>query len=63
MSKSMEKIIIINFIAAAHKAVYKKTILKNLTEQGFKKTNINKALRELRKEGVLALYRKRWGLV
>lgn len=53
---------VISLIKQKGMALYKKTILQKLTEKGLKKTNVSKALSELRKEKIIALYRKRWAI-
>ena len=43
--------------------LFKTTIQRDLIKKGFKKTNISRGLRELRKEKVIGLYRRRWCLL
>jgi hypothetical protein len=58
----MTKIRIVEYIRAERKCVFKTSLMRDLLRCEFKKTNISNGLRELRKEKIVCLYRKRWGL-
>ncbi len=53
---------IVDLIKYRAMGLFKSTIQRELTNKGLKKTNISKGLRDLRKENIVGLYRRRWCL-
>ncbi len=53
---------IINYLRLKQCFCFRKNIIWDLSQLGFKRTNIINSLRQMRKDKALRLYRRRWGL-